>query len=461
MKKIIFVLLSVLSLFSLHAQRNITLSTLRTPFSYRVNPAIMPESKFFISLIPLLGTQNFQVTNRIASINEALVPDPNRGDSLVINSSDDFFKGMGKKTYIGVDMTNQIFAFGFKVKKNYFTFDVSHRLIAEVGLGSDLLKFLVQGNGGTLIGSRASFDGLGASLTSYIEYGLGYTREINEKLSVGGRVKLLSGLANLQGTDTKIGIATSAADYGLTIDGQANVQSSNTAIYADSSYSKTMDQMRLIKMAYDFSNLGMGVDFGGTYKLTDEVTLKASVIDLGFIKWTQGVANYDLKPFSYRFTGINLNEIIKNDTNNKSTNIIDSLSSIFKTGKNTNSYTTGLPTRIYVGGDYNWNKYLSSGIMMYNEFYNSNYRAGLIISSTLSVRHYFGLTLNYGMYAGSNSNVGVGLRFRGFYILTDNLMSVINYQSARAASVAFGLNLTIGNTNKAKKVEKTEEVEKK
>jgi hypothetical protein len=222
-----------------------------------------------------------------------------------------------------------------------------------------------------------------------------------------------------------------------------------------------MDQMRLIKMAYDFSNLGMGFDFGGTYKLTDEVTLKASVIDLGFIKWTQGVANYDLKPFSYRFTGINLNEIIKNDTNNKSTNIIDSLSSIFKTGKNTNSYTTGLPTRIYVGGDYNWNKYLSSGIMMYNEFYNSNYRAGLIISSTLSVRHYFGLTLNYGMYAGSYSNVGVGLRFRGFYILTDNLMSVINYQSARAASVAFGLNLTIGDTNKAKKVEKTEEVEKK
>lgn len=459
MKKIIFVLLSVLFLFSLHAQRNITLSTLRTPFSYRVNPAIMPESKFFLSLIPLLGTQNFQVTNRIASINEALVPNAN-GDSLVINSSDAFFKGMGEKTYIGVDMTNQIFAFGFKLKKNYFTFDISHRLNAEIGLGSDLLKFLVQGNGGSLMGTRASLDGLGASLTSYIEYGLGYTREINEKLSVGGRVKLLSGLANLQGTDTKIGITTSAADYSLTLDGHANVQSSNTAIFSDSAYSKTMDPMRMIKMAYDFSNLGMGLDFGGTYKYTDKITFKASVIDLGFIKWTQGVANYELKPFSYRFTGVNLNDIIKKDTNNKVTNIADSLSSIFKTGRNATSYTTGLPTRIYLGGDYNWNKYLSSGIMMYNEFYNSSYRAGLILSSTLSVRHYFGITVNYGMYAGSYSNVGVGLRLRGFYILTDNLMSVLNYQSARAASVAFGLNLTIGETHKAKKVEQKAEEKK-
>jgi hypothetical protein len=301
-----------------------------------------------------------------------------------------------------------------------------------------------------LLGKRASFDGLGASLLSYIEYGLGYSRTVNDNLSVGGRLKLLSGIANLKGTDTKIGITTDASDYSLTIDGQANIKSSNTAIFSDSAYMNSLDPMRFAKMAYNFSNFGMAVDLGATYKLVDKIVLKASVIDLGFIKWSQGIANYQVQPFSYKFSGINLNDVI-NDKDNSSSSLVDSLSSIIKTGKSSESYYTGLPTRIYLGGDYVWNKYLTSGINWYNEIYNSSYRTGLILSSTLSVSHWFGMTLNYGMYAGSYSNVGIGLRLRGFYILTDNLVSLINYQATRVGSIAFGFNITVGKTKDNKK----------
>lgn len=452
MKNRLLLLISIVFLGNLYAQRNITLANLKTPYSYRFNPSIIPESKVFVS-IPLLGTYNFQFTNRIAAINEVFIPN-SLGDSLILNSSESFFNRMGSKTYVGAELTNQIFAFGFKVKKNYFTLDISNRLSSEIGLGSDLLKFLVQGNGGSLVGSRASFDGLGASLLSYVEYGLGYTREVNEKLSVGGRLKFLSGIANLKGTNTKIGITTDASDYSLTIDGQADIKSSNTAIFADSAYLSNMDPMRIVKMAYDFSNFGMGIDLGATYKYNDNIVLKASVIDLGFINWKQGVANYQVKPFSYNFSGLNLNDMINDKNNSKS--IEDSLSSIFNTGKSSNSYTTGLPTRIYLGGDYIWNKYLSSGATWYNEIFNSSYRTGLIISSTLSVSHWFGMTLNYGMYAGSYSNVGIGLRLRGFYILTDNLVSLINYQATRVASIALGFNITVGKSQEEKSAPKAE-----
>jgi hypothetical protein len=451
MKNLILLIISIVLINNLYAQRNITLADLKTPYSYRVNPSIIPESNVFVS-IPLLGTYNFQFTNRIAAINDVFVPNSN-GDSLILNNSESFFNRMGSKTYLGAELTNQIFAFGFKVKKNYFTLDISNRLSSEVGLGSDLLKFLVQGNGGSLVGSRASFDGLGASILSYVEYGLGYTREVNDKLSVGGRLKFLSGIANLKGNNTKIGVATDASDYSLTIDGQADIKSSNTAIFTDSAYASTMDPMRIAKMAYNFSNFGMGLDLGATYKYTDKIIFKASIIDLGFIKWTQGIANYQVQPFNYKFSGINLNDVINNKEN--STTIQDSLNSIFNTGKSTNSYATGLPTRIYLGGDYIWNKYFSSGATWYNEIYNSSYRTGLIISSTLSVSHWFGMTLNYGMYAGSFSNVGIGLRLRGFYILTDNLVSLINYQATRVGSIAFGFNITVGKSHEEKSTAKT------
>ena len=116
---------------------------------------------------------------------------------------------------------------------------------------------------------------------------------------------------------------------------------------------------------------------------------------------------------------------------------------------------SGLPTRIYLGGDYIWNKYFSSGATWYNEVYNSSYRTGLILSSNLTVNHWFGMTLNYGMYAGSFSNIGLGLRLRGFYILTDNLVSLINYQATRVASIAFGFNITVGKTHEEKASAKT------
>ena len=433
-------LFSILLATSLFAQRNLTLMDLKTPYTYRVNPSVSPEIKMFIGL-PMLGQQNVQITNRISSVNNLFVK--NAQDSLVLNTTESFYNGMGKRTYIGVDVTNQILAFGFKVKNSYFNFDISNRLVSEVGFGSDLFKFVSQGNGGSLLGQRAGFDGLGASLMSYIEYGLGYSREINPNVSIGGRFKLLSGLANLSGTNTSLGITTDSVNYNLTFDGQADIKSANTLIYTDSAYMNNLDYMRLAKMAYNFSNFGMSFDLGATVKLSEKITANVSVIDLGFINWKTGVSNYSVDKFTYSFKGIDLNSLLS-DSSDVAKEIVDSLTSIFNVGNSTKSYSTGLPTKIYLGGSYQWNNYISSGITFYNEFYNSSYRPGLVLSSTFSLRHWLGATLNYGIYSRSSANVGFGLRIRGFYVLTDNLVALLNYQAVKAASVCFGFNFVIG-----------------
>lgn len=443
--KYILALFSVLFATTLFAQRNLTLNDLKTPYTYRVNPAATPETRFFLGL-PGLGHQNVQITNRISSVNNLFVK--NAQDSLVLNTSESFYNGIGKRTYIGVDVTNQILAFGFKAKNSYFNFDISNRLITEVGFGSDLFKFLAQGNGGSLFGQRAGFDGLGASLMSYIEYGLGYSREISPNVTIGGRFKLLSGLANLSGTNTSFGITTDSVNYNLTFDGQADIKSSNTLIYTDSAYMNNLDPMRLAKMAYDFSNFGMSFDFGTTIKLSEKFTATASVIDLGFINWKNGVSNYSVNKFSYTFKGLDLNSLLS-DSSDVAKEITDSLTTIFNVGRSTNSYSTGLPTKVYLGGSYNWNNYLSTGLTFYNEFYNSSYRGGIVLSSTFSLRHWLGATLNYGIYSRSSANVGFGLRIRGFYVLTDNVVALLNYQAVKAASVCFGFNLIVGKRKEA------------
>jgi hypothetical protein len=102
-----------------------------------------------------------------------------------------------------------------------------------------------------------------------------------------------------------------------------------------------------------------------------------------------------------------------------------------------------------LGGAINWNKYLSTGFTFYNEFYNSSYRGGVVLSSTFSLRHWLGATLNYGIYSRSNANVGFGLRIRGLYVITDNVIALLNYQAIKTASVCFGFNLIIGKPKTA------------
>ncbi len=451
MKNYICILLVSFITFSVFGQRNFTLGDLKTPYSYRVNPAIMPESKIFVS-IPALGRMNFQLTNRVSTVNNLFVS--NAQDSLILNTQESFYTAMGKKTYVALESDIQLLAFGFKVKKNYFSLDITTRTNLEIGFGSDFLKFVTQGNGGSLLGTRAGFDGLGASALAFTEYGLGYSREWNDKLNVGARVKLISGIANLKGNNNSFGITTDATNYNLVFDGSADINSSNSLIFTDSAYVANNDPSRLVSMIGNFSNFGLGFDFGGTYKYSDKITLSASVVDLGFINWKEGIANYKIDKFSYAFSGVDLNELLS-DSSDIANEIGDSLSNIFKVGKSSSSYMTGLPTKIYLGGSYKWNNYLSSGVTLYQEFYNSTYRPGLVLSSTFSYKHWLGATLNYGIYAGSAANIGLGLRIRGFYILTDNLVSLINYQATKTASIALGFNITVGKTHEEKAAAKS------
>lgn len=452
MKNILsFLLLSFVTFISF-GQRNFILADLKTPYTYRVNASVMPESKVFVG-IPFLGMENFQFTNGIAPINKLFTLQAD--GTYTIDNSTSFLNSLGEKNYVEFDMTNQLLAFGFKIKKNYFNVDISNRFVAQVGFGTDFLKFLTQGNADDLLGKRASFDGLGASLMSYVEYGIGYSREWNDKLNVGARLKFLSGVANIKGNNTSFGITTDANSYNLTIDGGASINSSNSLIFTDSAYAQNNDPASIISSLFNFSNPGFALDFGGSYKYSDKITFNASVVDLGIVSWKQRVSNFNINHFSYSYTGVDLNDLLS-DSTDIAKEFSDTLTSIFNVGKTSNSYHTGLPMKIYLGGTYKWNNYLSSGLIFYQQFFNSSYRTGLILSSTFSYKHWFGATVNYGIYSGSAANVGLGIRFRGFFVLTDNLISAINYQATKNASLCFGFNITVGKTHEEKATAKTE-----
>ncbi len=422
------------------AQRNFTLYSLNeTSQAFYLNPGFKQKNRLYISLP--LGYQSITALNTGFTLNNLLKKEAN--DSLYIVPSGATAK-MAKINFLNVESYNEIFGVGFKVKKNYFSFNVANRLQTRFTYPKGLMDLVTDGNGKDLLGKRASMNGLGFDLMSYVEYGLGYNRDINDKLTVGGRVKLISGIANIQTKKSQLGLTTDASTFDLTVDGSMLVNSSNISqFYKDSNYNAST----MAKSAYNFQNFGLGMDLGASYKMNDKISFSASMLDLGFIKWKTNVTNYASNTIDYTFKGVDLNKVLF-DSLNPMKGIGDTLNKTFNGKETSKSYSTALHTKFYLGGKYKLNKYFSGGLLMYNEIVAKKYTAGVSASMVFQARNWLGVSLNYSMYGRSYNNLGFGINIKGgpiqFYVMSDNLMAFVNPASAKMVHVSTGMNIVIG-----------------
>lgn len=427
--------------FTAQGQQNLTLYGMSELGQAKyLNPGFEIKNKFTMSLP--LGFQNFYATNNGFRMNQLFVPRAT-GDSSDFKL-DLAIKAMKDQNFIGLDATSELFSLGLKVgKRNFFSFSVLNKSQVSFHYPKDIFSLVFYGNGSPqLLGKRANLDGLGVEATSYMEYGVGFTRTINDKLTVGTRVKLLGGIANIHTETSQLGLTTDSIDFDLTLDGKFDIRSSNTLYFTDSN--TTVDPSDMI----GFKNKGFGLDFGASYKLTDKISLSASVIDLGFISWQANIKNYQSNAINYTFQGVNLNDFL-NDSANVEEELLDTLGKIFNYQSNNTAYRTGLYTRFYVGGVYNLNKWLSASVTVYNAINQSKYTFGTAVGLNMHLKNWFSLSMNYSAIGRSANNVGFGIRLKAgptqFYIMSDNVLVALNPSGAKNAHLSFGMNIVINS----------------
>jgi hypothetical protein len=439
--KYLFFLLVLLGSSKLIAQKNFTLYGLNeTAQAHYLNPAFKTKAKFYLSLP--IAYQSFGVSNSGFKLNDLLQTRAS-DDSLVLNPNNALNK-MAKLNFLTAEMHNELFAFGFNAKDNYFSFSLTNHLVSNFTYPSDLFRFAIEGNGKSLLGKRASLDGLGFNLNSYIEYAFGYNRKINSKLTIGGRLKLLSGIANVDTRKSKLGITTDATTFDLTIDGGAQVNTSGIRPF----YETNTATYNPFKSILNFKNFGMAVDLGATYQLNEKFAFSASLLDLGAIKWNTQNANFVSNDVNFKFEGVDLNQYLNDSTYSFVDAISDTLTKVFDGYENSESYTSGLYTRFYLGSTYQVSKSFAFGATLYNEIIKKHYRPGLILSGNLKVNNWFAASINYSAYARSFANIGLGFSIKGgpiqWYVISDNILAFMAPQGAKNAHLSTGLNILIG-----------------
>jgi len=468
-KKSLFSIIIIIGFtFSSFAQKNFSLYHLQqTNQANYLNPGFKQDNRVYVSLP--IGFQNLSIMNSGFTINGA-TESRSQDDSLQF-SSKLLLTDMKDLNYLNFEMSNEIFGFGLKVKNNYFSLNVTNRFQTRFNYPKDLVELALDGNGNDLLGERASLDGIGLNLTSYVEYGIGFNRDVNDKLTVGGRLKLLSGVANINTVKTELGLTTDATTFGLTIDGSSEINSSNISPFSDSTV-----EYNPFPSLFNFSNLGFGIDLGANYTLNEKVSFNASILDLGVIKWKTNVSNYVSENINYSFNGIDLNQAL-DSVNSIGSDLSDTLQSVFKQEENSNAYSTALRTKFYLGTKYKFTEVFSSSLLLYNEIIGQKYNFGASVSGNIQLKKWLGLTVNYSTYGRSFNNVGFGLNLKGgpiqFYGMTDNIVAILSPTSAKHVHVSFGMSVVIGSkkdkvadkvkdapkTPKAKKVKQVEKEE--
>lgn len=440
-----------------------------------VNPALRPQARLNIGL-PGVSSLYFNHYNSVFTPKDLFDVD---GGSTTLRV--DHLKKMWKKNNdISISAKVDLLHFGFAVQKNYFSFNITENIYSRVTLPGDLLRFPLTGNASDDIeNGTLDFSNFGIEANHYREYSLGFQRQWNDKLSVGGKLKYLYGMENIHTKKSDFTLATDPDTFDWTINGEFAANTSG--VYFDQiSVDSLVDLIDIDKEDLkDYflrrKNRGLGIDIGATYQLTEKLSLAASLVDLGFINWKNNNKNIVSKDGSFVFKGVNYSNVLfapdstRQDTIDAAfAQVQDDLETAFDVSNNTDAYKTALISRFYLSGSYELYKTeKTSGkasALVHGEFLRGRLRPSLTVSYTQKLGRMLQASASYSMLNRSYNNLGLGMSVNfgsfQFYVVTDNVLAssfaslksdedVIPYPySAKNMHVRTGINLTFGRKNK-------------
>jgi hypothetical protein len=393
------------------------------PVRHLLNPSFQPIDDFYLSL-PVIGLTQFSIGNNSLSLKDIIYNVNGQTVSFLspLGNIPRFFTTLKSNTLIQGELQTTLLSVGFRNNSSYWTFSLTEKLAASGNLPKDLFRISLFG---TPDNQNNSFDftKLENDISIYTEAALGYSKKIDDRWTIGGKIKLLLGSANLSNTNTHFMLQAGVEQWNLKGEGTANYSGPlqiNTANSLQSfTYTAPSNGFDWIKP----SGIGAGIDAGCEYRYNDHLKLSGAINDLGFIRWTGNAHNYQYS-VDYSFSGINIfnsnstintfqavyNQLIQN--NGLVDTMITAFSSSTKSKLMTNSYITATTAKINLGAEYSLlNDKLSFGFLSYSQLIKNILIEEMTGSVNTRPFKRMNATLSYSILNGRFSTLGAGFGF--------------------------------------------------
>jgi len=408
MKKLPFLILTVLfngAMFYAYSQNTMYFMD-RLPQQLNLNPALIPQVKFFLNL-PVTGGNQINVYNSGFNYDQFKDFSDNLGTENY--NPDKFVKSIGDFNQTNIETRTNLFAMGFKIHdKGYFSFSASFRSILELKAPSNFV-YLLDDYEKIVDRMPLNIDGVNIVFNSFTQVAMTFSRVIGKKLTIGISPKLIGALGGIQSDHISLKVSRDGElDFKTDFKGEAKLglplPINPLAIDTNGEFNSDEDILAEnwvddLKFNNLFQNKSLAFDLGVNYELNKKISLSASLLDLGSSSWkkngyTSQVENETVK-------------VVKNQ-----------------------DVKIRIPSRIFIGANYKLSPKWNTGLLV-NDV---KYIDGNHISTNLSLNGYvFRLLSTSVSYVNSygKSDVGLGVRLRifpafDFFAVTDNLIQLMD-----------------------------------
>ena len=425
---------------TLHGQQGNTFYLMhQVPQSNLLNPAVQAMCKWYVG-IPLLASTHLSYGNTAFTYNDLAGSDTWNLEGTVAQ--------MHRRDLYHAEAAVQLITLGYKRNRSYFTFHIAERSHLYSVVPGDLASTLVYGNGPT-IGETLPFRSLRPGGYYQREYGVGLSRVVDRTLTLGARAKLLFGKANLYPGSSDLHFYTEPSTFNLMLEGAYLMNSSfPVTIIQDPEGNITdirVDDLRYGALLMNRGNPGFAVDLGAIYRLDDQITLAASILDLGFVRWRTDLNNVQTSG-TFDFRGVAAEtDVVSFDYLEE---MVDSLLNSFSEEVSQQPYFSYTPTQVFLAGKYRLREHLELGVVNRNVIFRSKWHSSLTLSLQAELASRFLATASWSYLNNTLANLGAGIAYTGpgmqFHVVTDNLLGFFYPFDTRTLNLRVGINLLLG-----------------
>ena len=473
------VFLMAVLIAGISAQSSQVMHYMALPQNHFINPALRSPNSLCIGL-PVLSGTGLIVNDNFVDLSDILMKS-RTGDSVIsiLNKGyniDKFLAKIKDRVLIEPNFATQLFSIGFGVGNDAYAFvDVTERMDGTLILPPELFQLILNGNQ-QFLNKRINLSSLRGDMKYYREVGFGFSKNLTRKLRFGVKGKLLFGIAGFSIDNKSLGISVDnnyliKFDADLTVNMSAPFKISLLPDHTLQSIDFDSDRFKTIRGAYDFfsgkDNLGLGLDFGATYDISDKLKVSASVTDLGFINWKKDVTNLGVKG-NFEFGGADVSGVIDGTETFEDLGSVlaDSLKRAFRFTRTNNHYKDQLQNSLHLGMSYSFTKSISFGILSYHKLQNNQVHESLALSANLNLGNVFSSSVSYNISSYQQNGLGLGMAFRTgifqFYFLSDRIPltwnrikidktnTVLLPTNWNVVNMRLGMNLVFGDRKKKK-----------
>ncbi|QTD36957.1 hypothetical protein JL193_12585 [Polaribacter batillariae] len=453
MKKALLFSSFLLSFFVNSQNKQVLYDFAELPQTLLLNPALETNYKFHVG-VPLLSGISSEIGVTNFALSDLFLPDARSINDKV----NEVLNRLTFRDYAKVNAQIEVLNAGFRYNdKTYFSFGFYGEIDGIGYIPKDAIRLLNEGNG-AFINSSFNASQILYKIDVLGVLHVGITRKIDEKLTIGGRFKIYSSVANVESTNNSGTFTTNRGDNNIYIHylDDIDVNLRTAGFIKNNEY---IDNPReYFKNTFLGGNLGIGLDFGITYNITPQLQFSGSLLDFGFINHKKNIKNTLVKG-SFTFEGIDF-EFDSNNPRDYWQELNEDFREQLPTIENNDSYISWRPAKLNAALKYSFGEKRSKYCYdnTYKDFYTDAVGAQLYsvfrpLSQQFALTGFYQKSFNKNLHAKvtytiddySAYNIGFGLSAQiwkiNFYGIFDNIIQYQDLSSANSASFQLGVNL--------------------